>query len=100
MTAKHRAAVEALKVWAIEANHPAGLALACQALDAAFGDNDAEAQAFFTMWRDSCLAGRPLGEHHTQHVVDRPQSEVQSFLFLSRSRRSSRKEKQPREMVL
>jgi hypothetical protein len=54
MTAKHRAAVEALKAWAIEANQndPAGLALACQALDAAFGDNDAEAQAFFTMWRD------------------------------------------------
>jgi hypothetical protein len=51
MTAKHRAAVEALKAWAIEANQndPEGLALACQALDAAFGDHDAEAQAFFTM---------------------------------------------------
>jgi hypothetical protein len=51
MTAKHRVAVEALKAWAIEANQndPEGLALACQALDAAFGDHDAEAQAFFTM---------------------------------------------------
>jgi len=37
--------------WALEANQndPAGLALACQALDAAFGDNDVEAHAFFTM---------------------------------------------------
>lgn len=51
MTAKHRAAVEALKTWAIEANQndSSGLALACQALEAAFGDHDAEAQAFFTM---------------------------------------------------
>jgi hypothetical protein len=51
MTAKHRAAVEALKAWAIEANQndPAGLALACQALNAALGDHDAEVQAFFTM---------------------------------------------------
>ena len=51
MTAKHRAAVEALKAWVIEANQndPSGLALACQALEAAFGDDDAESQAFFTM---------------------------------------------------
>ena len=51
MTAKHRAAVEALKAGAIEANQndPVGLALACQALAAALGDHDAEAQAFFTM---------------------------------------------------
>ena len=51
MTVKHRAAIEALKAWAVEANQndSAGLALACQALDAAFGDNDVEAHAFFTM---------------------------------------------------
>ena len=51
MTVKHRAAIEALKAWAVEANQndPAGLALACQALEAAFGDNDVEAYAFFTM---------------------------------------------------
>ena len=51
MTPKHRAAVEALKAWAIEANQNdlSGLALACQALEAALGDDDAECQAFFTM---------------------------------------------------
>ena len=50
MTVKHRAAIEALKAWAIEANQndSVGLLLATQALDASFGDNDAEAQAFFT----------------------------------------------------
>jgi hypothetical protein len=52
MTAKHRAAVEALKAWAIEANQndPEGLALACQALDAAFGDHEPKPKRSLPCW--------------------------------------------------